>query len=244
MCDAINSTLARYWWGKKCNEKKIHSVSWEKLCTDKNRGGMGFWDINAFNLTMLAKQAWRLNHGTQSLFYRVYKAQYFPSSTFLKARLGHNPSFVWQSLLSARDVIVAGSKWKISDGECTVVTTHKWLSHDPIFNGEPNPELKECDLIDADTRQWGRGKVHALFMARTQNEILALPLNDTQARDSLICMENRSKTFSVKTAYHIALRLIQQQVVEHSRAWIDKLTWKCWHPILQPAFNLTWRVKG
>ena len=46
---------------------------------------MGFRGINAFNLAMLAKQAWRLIHGTQSLFYQVYKARYFPSSTFLEA---------------------------------------------------------------------------------------------------------------------------------------------------------------
>ena len=32
------------------------------------------------------------------------------------------------------------------------VTTHRWLSHDPIFNGEPDPELKVSDLIDEDTR--------------------------------------------------------------------------------------------
>ena len=119
--------------------------------------------------------------------------------------MGHNPSFVWQSLLSVRDVIVAGSKWKIGDGECIGVTTHKWLSHGPIFNGEPDPELKVSDLIDVDTRQWDRGEVHALFTAKIQNEILALLLNDTHARDSLIWMENKSRTFSVKIAYHIAL---------------------------------------
>ena len=106
-------------------------------------------------------------------------------------------------------MIVAGSKWKIGDGECIGVTTHKWLSHDPIFNGELDPELKVSDFIDADTRQWDRGKVHAIFTTRTQNEILALPLNDTHARDSLIWMENKSRTFSVKTTYQVALRLKQ-----------------------------------
>ena len=110
MCDAINSTLARYWWGQKYDKKKFHWISWQKLCTNKNRGGMGFRDINAFNLAMLAKQAWQLIHGTHSLFYRVYEARCFPSSTFLEAPLGHNPSFVWRSLLSARDVIIAGLK--------------------------------------------------------------------------------------------------------------------------------------
>ena len=170
---------------------------------------MGFRDINAFNLAMLAKQAWQLIHGTHSLFYRVYEDRCFPSSTFLEAPLGHNPSFVWRSLLSARDVIIASLKWKIGDGKRIGVAMHKCLSHNPIFNGEPNPELKVNDLIDADTRQWDRGKVHALFIAKTRNEILTLPLNDTQAKDSLIWMENKYRTFSIKTANHVALWLKQ-----------------------------------
>ena len=171
---------------------------------------MGFRDINTFNLAMLAKQAWRLLQGTQSLFYRVYKARYFPNCTFLEAQLGHNPSFIWQSLLTVREVIIAGSRWKIGDRKHIGVTTHKWLSHDPIFNGEPDLELKVSDLIDEDTRQWDRGKIHALFTARTRTEILALPLNNLQARDFLIWMENKARTLSVKTAYHVALRLKQQ----------------------------------
>ena len=69
---------------------------------------MRFRDIHAFNLAMLAKQAWRLLIETQSLFYRVYKARYFPSSTFMDAELGTNPSFVWRSLLQACEVIREG----------------------------------------------------------------------------------------------------------------------------------------
>ena len=49
---------------------------------------MGFQDILAFNVVMLTKQAWRLIHNEQSLFYRVYKARYFPNCSFLMAELG------------------------------------------------------------------------------------------------------------------------------------------------------------
>lgn len=70
---------------------------------------MSFWDLHAFNLAILAKQAWRLLiHNSHSLFHRVYKARYFLDYYFMTARLGNNPSFVWRSLLAARNVIVKG----------------------------------------------------------------------------------------------------------------------------------------
>lgn len=70
---------------------------------------MGFRDLHAFNLAMLAKQAWRLVHDNRSLFYRVYKARYFPKYSFMEAELGNNPSFVWCSLLAAREIIKEGA---------------------------------------------------------------------------------------------------------------------------------------
>ena len=53
--DGINLILSKYWWGQTWNEKKIHWINWGKLCGSKKKGGMGFRNIHAFNLAMLAK---------------------------------------------------------------------------------------------------------------------------------------------------------------------------------------------
>ncbi|XP_075642921.1 putative mitochondrial protein AtMg00310 [Castanea sativa] len=112
LCDTINSTLEKYWWGQTKNERKIHWINWKKLYTPKKKGGMGFRDIQAFNLALLAKQAWQLIQDTHSLFYKVYKSRYFPTCTFMEAGLGNNPSYVWRSLLAARKLIREGSIWQ------------------------------------------------------------------------------------------------------------------------------------
>ena len=45
----------------------------------------------------------------------------------MEAHLGSNPSYVWRSLLSARELIREGFVWKIGDGSSVGIQTHKWL---------------------------------------------------------------------------------------------------------------------
>ena len=112
---------------------------------------MGFRNIHAFNLAMLAKQAWRLVIGAQSLFYRVYKAKYFSRCSFLEAELGPNPSFVWRSLCAARELIIEGSHWQVGNGQSITINNQKWLPCPPLFNPGVNTSLKVGDLIDKHT---------------------------------------------------------------------------------------------
>lgn len=55
---------------------------------------MGFCDFKAFNLAMLAKQGWQILTITHTLVSRIFKARYFPDSSFLEANLGNNLSFI------------------------------------------------------------------------------------------------------------------------------------------------------
>ena len=205
---------------------------------------MGFQDILAFNVVMLTKQAWRLIHNEQSLFYRVYKARYFPNSSFLMAELGSNPSVVWRSLLDAIEVLRKGSTWQIGDGNSVGVTTHKWLPFAPEFLHEPNAVKKVCELIDQSSRQWDWGKLAATFTARTCKQILSLPLNRLDSHDTLVWTENKAKTFTVKTAYKVALRLKSGALAEHSSAREHGITWrKIWKLNVPPKVRtFLWRA--
>ena len=56
LCNELNSLMRNFWWGQREKERKLAWIAWEKICTPEVEGGMGFKDIKAFNLALLAKQ--------------------------------------------------------------------------------------------------------------------------------------------------------------------------------------------
>ena len=88
-------------------------ISWEKLCIPKSEGGMGFKDLKAFNLTLLAKQGWWIQQNPSSITHKILKAKYSARSTFMEANLGRRPSYVWRSLLAG----VLLDHWEWEEGQ-------------------------------------------------------------------------------------------------------------------------------
>uniref|UniRef100_A0A452XR27 Uncharacterized protein n=1 Tax=Aegilops tauschii subsp. strangulata TaxID=200361 RepID=A0A452XR27_AEGTS len=84
-------------------ERKVHWISWRKMCTSKRDSGMGFRDPEAFNQALLAKQAWRILQVPSSLCVRVLKARYFSSDSILTATVTSSASYTLRSILHGRD---------------------------------------------------------------------------------------------------------------------------------------------
>ena len=205
---------------------------------------MGFRDIYAFNLAMLAKQAWRLIQGTPSLFFRVYKARYFPNCSFMEAELGNNPLFVWRSLLETRNLIQAATMQEVGNGRSIKIDDHRWLPHPPQFRPDADKDLRVCDLFNLDTRQWHGQLLSHTSLPTIVAAITHINLGTTTSRDKLIWKENRKGIFSVKLAYRVALRMRQAEQVEHSSARQDKKLWnRIWQLQVPPKVRMfVWRA--
>jgi hypothetical protein len=98
----MQQLMAHFWWGSKREERKIHWLAWEKMCTPKSEGGLGFRHMKAFNLSLLAKQEWQLMRHPESLVAQLLKAKYFPTTTFMQPKVEYGCSFTWRSLMAGK----------------------------------------------------------------------------------------------------------------------------------------------
>uniref|UniRef100_A0A2N9EQ08 Reverse transcriptase domain-containing protein n=1 Tax=Fagus sylvatica TaxID=28930 RepID=A0A2N9EQ08_FAGSY len=113
LCQDIEGIIRRFWWGQKSDQRKIHWIKWDKLCQPKGTGGLGFKELQKFNIALLAKQFWRLMHVRNSLLFKVFSAKFFPNGNILEASERTSGSFAWRSILKAKDLVLLDAIAKI-----------------------------------------------------------------------------------------------------------------------------------
>ena len=158
LCQHIDSLLRSFWWGSKEVKRKTCWVAWEEMTKPKFLGGLGFRDIELFNLALLARQAWRILQEPTTLSARVLKATYFPKSDFLEAELGPSPSRIWRAVMDGKDMIKQGLIRRIGTGEDTLVWHMNWLPRDGLMRSvsclSSTPLVTVSELIDPVAMAW------------------------------------------------------------------------------------------
>lgn len=69
---------------------------------------------------------------------RIFKARYFPNTSFLEAELDNNPSYLWKSIWSSQDLIHVGARVQIGNGLSAPISGSPWLQDefDPCVTTE------------------------------------------------------------------------------------------------------------
>ena len=184
-------------------------MSWERLGKAKEKGGMGYRDLESFNLALLAKQGWRLLKHPNSLMSRVFRQKYYPNDSFLYSQLVQTPSYAWRSIWNAKHLLLTGLIWRVGNGESVKIWGDRWIPYPSTYAIQTPPwildkESKVSALIDENTHWWNSSLVSEIFGAEEAALIFNIPISPARQHDTLVWLETKNGEFSVKTAYHMA----------------------------------------
>ena len=172
-------------------------------------GGLGFRDMEIYNLALLAKQVWRILCDPNTLSARLLKAVYFPASDILSAQVGSRPSQIWRSLCEGRDILRTGLIKHIGDGENTNIWNDNWLPRDynmhPISVISPNPQDKVTDLISQVDRTWDEQALTEHLLPMDADIVRQIPLSHTNQCDFYAWPYEKSGVFSVRSCYKMVM---------------------------------------
>ena len=204
LCEDLQKAIARFWWGGDGSERKIHWLRWEKLVQPKRCGGLGFRDLTSFNQALLAKQAWRLVQNPSALVSKVFRAKYYPTSSFMEAKIGNNGSYVWRSLVWGGELLKKGVRWRVGNGEKIRVFNSKWIRRPSLFKPiTPKPvdrdNWKVSDFIS--NGLWNLDKLNSFLWPIDVVEILSIPLGRVPREDVLMWHFDKTGVYTVRSGY-------------------------------------------
>ncbi|KAL8480707.1 hypothetical protein ACS0TY_027303 [Phlomoides rotata] len=173
----IISLQRNFLWGGCEDNNKIPWVSWEDICKDKGKGGLGIQDLGRFNLVLLSKWVWRFLTEPGRLWARIIRSKYGGLEMVLRERprvSGQRRSGVSGSSFSGwwRDIceVYKGSEGRgvfkdfirvVGNGNDTSFWSDTWVDEVPLkskfnrlYRVSEKRESKVCEMGSWDDSGW------------------------------------------------------------------------------------------
>lgn len=145
----------------------------------KDKGGLGFRDIETFNLALKTGVETCSKpelFGGQNCSRKIL----FPRS-FMSSSLGKKPSYAWRSIWQARKLHYEGMIWRVGDGKSIKIREDRWVLAPHTYKIQFVPrklprEARVSELMDDHTGWWNIPLVQEIFSTEEAERICGMAI--------------------------------------------------------------------
>lgn len=103
----VEKISRKFLWGSYGNRRKLHPISWERICSPKVHGGLGIRRLKLNNDANMMKLAWQLTVNEEKLWVRVMRNKYNCGMDLLpRMQRRQNCSNTWRGITGVWDKFV------------------------------------------------------------------------------------------------------------------------------------------
>ncbi|KAI3452547.1 hypothetical protein Pfo_009211 [Paulownia fortunei] len=128
----IDQIMARFFWGTYGKNRRMHWVSWDKICQPINKEGLGVRKLNDMVQAFSLKLWWRFR--SLSSLWALFMQQKYYGCLFPGAvKLSVHDSAIWKRMCKARQAAQDNIFWILGDGQAYFWKDH-WVGGDTLIS--------------------------------------------------------------------------------------------------------------
>lgn len=205
----VEKASRNFLWGSTNEKRKMHLISWERVCSPKVNGGLGVRNLRRNNDAHMMKLAWELTKNNEKLWVQVLRDKYKCGSGALPlVTPKHNSSNVWRGILHIWESFLKGTIWRVGDGRSVRFWQDSWVDGHPSLECEINMSLcqslrdsRACDMVMTDGN-WNSNVINEVLPSALANQVLLhSPPCDDAGCDIVAWNHSPNGVLTVKSAY-------------------------------------------
>ncbi|XP_074300010.1 uncharacterized protein LOC141631207 [Silene latifolia] len=107
-------------------------VSWEKVCSPKEEGGLGIKDSQSWNIAAIGKLVWWIYYSPNRLWVKWVNQIYLKGADWQEYQPSGNMSWGWKSICRVKDRLASGyqnGQWLIDNKGYTMCSGYELVRH-------------------------------------------------------------------------------------------------------------------
>lgn len=180
---------------------------------------------------------------------RLLKSKYFPHGNLTDTAFPKVTSPSWQGIQHGLDLLKEGIIWRVGSGSKIQIWRDNWVPRGNLKISAPvvwSRLRRVADLIIPGTNLWNEPLIRSLFFPFDADEILKIRLPPPKTNDFIAWHFEKTGSFSVRSAYRLALNLKQNLSASGTSAAPDghRNLWRLiWRAPVPPKIRIfAWKL--